>query len=306
MVRKYNPLKLKGSDKLLQPLSIIMSGYRKWDKPVEKKQPVGIDVPELLCTLGQMGFASEKDAVLGDWVLIAFYYLLRVGEYTQKSSRQETKQTVEFRMMDVTFFTDDGPEGKIRQLPLDASDEDILNAKGATLRLGNQKNGWKNVCVFHFANGDAILCPVRALGRRYVHICAHSPSNPKEKLSAYFVNGKRFFLRDKDVSAGLKAAAKRLDYEFGRGIPIDAIDTHSLRAGGANALHLNGYSDREIQKMGRWTSDTFKEYIRENISIFSEGMSKAMKKDFQFVNVHAGAIKDVTEYAIDTPYAAAA
>lgn len=43
--------------------------------------------------------------------------------------------------------------------------------------------------------------------------------------------------------------------------------------------------------MGRWISDTFKEYIRKNLSIFSDGMSKAMKMDFQFVNVHAGAVK---------------
>ena len=104
MVRRYNPLKLDGSDALLKPLSIIISGYKKWDKPVEKKQPVGIDIPELLCTMGQLSFATTQDSVLGDWVLIAFYYLLRIGEYTQKSSRQETKQTVEFRVMDVTFF----------------------------------------------------------------------------------------------------------------------------------------------------------------------------------------------------------
>ena len=99
-------------------------------------------------------------------------------------------------------------------------------------------------------------------------------------------------------------AAAKLDYPE-RGIPIGAIDTHSLRSGGANALHLAGYSDREIQKMGRWRSDTFKEYIRENLSVFSQGMSAAMKKTFKFVNVHGGVdadIVEVTEAMIASPY----
>ena len=32
------------------------------------------------------------------------------------------------------------------------------------MKLDNQKNGWKGVCVYHEANGKEFLCPVRALG----------------------------------------------------------------------------------------------------------------------------------------------
>lgn len=302
MVRRYNPLKMNGSDKLLQPLKIMMAGCRKWDKPTEKKHPVGVDVVELLCAMGQLGMSALKDAVLGDWVLIAFYYLLRVGEYTEKSTRQNSKQTQEFRLKDVIFF-EKGDNGNIRQMPRDVSAERVLNAVGATLRLSNQKNGWKNVCIFHFSNGDAINCPVRALARRFLHVKQHA-KNENEKLSAYWVKGKRFALKDRQVGAALKAATVKLGYPA-RGIPKESIDTHSLRAGGANALHLNGFSDREIQKMGRWRGETFKEYIREHLSVFSEGMSRAMKKDFQFVNVHAGIDSDVVDVTVDsinTPY----
>ena len=292
MDRNYNPLKMNGSDKLLQPLQLMMSGFKKWDKPVEKKLPVEADVVELLCMLGQLELASTKEAVLGDWALIAFYYLLRVGEYTEKSERGDSKQTVSFRMKDVTFFEFDSKK-RLTQMPRNASDERIMNAAGCTLRLSNQKNGWKNVCIFHFANGEDIACPIRALGRRYCHIRDNS-TNPEEKLSAYFVNGVRYHLKDREVGASLKAAAEKLDYPE-RGIPIESIDTHSLRSGGANALHLAGYSDREIQKMGRWRSDTFKEYIRENLSVFSQGMSTAMKKTFRFVNIQGGMDHDLQE-----------
>ena len=60
------------------------------------------------------------------------------------------------------------------------------------------------------------------------------------------------------------------------------------------ALHLSGYSDRKIQKMGRWTSNTFKEYISEQLNLFTKGMSKAMSQRFNFVNVEGGVLRDVT------------
>ena len=49
----------------------------------------------------------------------------------------------------------------------------------------------------------------------------------------------------------LKLAGATLNYPSDKGIPIDRINTHSLRSGGANALALAGYSDTQIQKMGQ-------------------------------------------------------
>ena len=61
------------------------------------------------------------------------------------------------------------------------------------------------------------------------------------------------------MSAALKSATTASNYPYLKGIPIDRVDTHSLRSGGENALSLAGYSDRDIQKMGRWRGETFKE-----------------------------------------------
>jgi hypothetical protein len=72
-------------------------------------------------------------------------------------------------------------------------------------------------------------------------------------------NGKQLDITDKCIRNGLKLAATALNYPKNCGIPVERVDTHSLRIGGANALHLAGYSDREIQKMGRWRGETFKE-----------------------------------------------
>ncbi len=87
-----------------------------------------------------------------------------------------------------------------------------------------------------------------------------------------------------------------------KGIPIDRIDTHSLRSGGANALSLSGYSDTQIQKMGQWRGVTFKEYIREELACFSKGMSKSMKRKFDFVNIAGNAFNTITDNLINREY----
>ena len=51
----------------------------------------------------------------------------------------------------------------LRQLPINALVEEILSADGATLKLDNQKNGWKGVCFYQEHNEDEIFRPVRAL-----------------------------------------------------------------------------------------------------------------------------------------------
>ena len=79
----------------------------------------------------------------------------------------------------------------------------------------------------------------------------------------YWVGGRRKYLNADNMSAALKFATATLNCPYLKGIPIGIVDNHSLRSGGANALSLAGYSDRDIQKMGRFIGETFKEYIRD-------------------------------------------
>ena len=89
--------------------------------------------------------------------LVAFYYLLRVGEYTsthrnskgekkkKRTNKHKKKKTVNFRVCDVSFFKEDR-FGRLRRLQDDAPAKYIMLADGAALRLVDQKNGWKNDC----------------------------------------------------------------------------------------------------------------------------------------------------------------
>ncbi len=125
--------------------------------------PVQAVVPELLVKTAYKLGSSEQEKATANLTMIAFYYLLWIGEYTVKGTRNNSKQTVQFKYEDVTFFHKNNL-GQLQCLPRNAPNEFIATADGTTLKLDNQENGWKGVCVYHKTNGDSLNCPVRALG----------------------------------------------------------------------------------------------------------------------------------------------
>jgi hypothetical protein len=206
-----NPTKLPDSKDLLPQLAQTLEGWQKANPPTTKQLPIKADVPELLAATGAKPGMSELVKAVGDWTLIGFYCLLRVGEYTVKGSRNETRQMTQFCMRDVTFFRKDG-QGRLRQLSRHAPPWAVLSADGATLKLDNQKNGWRGVCIHHEANGDDYFCPVHALGRRYIHIRkGMGTTDGKMFLSAYFFDGCCYDVMDKNIRDALKWAAATLD-----------------------------------------------------------------------------------------------
>jgi hypothetical protein len=299
-----NPTKILGSEKFLPALQIMLDGYTKADPPTQKKLPVEVDVPELLVEMGYGKSESIQSQAIGDLSLIAFYYLLCIGEHTVKRQRDWTKrarkQTVQFKVEDVTFFKMD-KHGILQCLPRNAPFSLIMTAESVTLKLDNQKNRWKGVCVHQEANREAFNCPVKALARRVIHIHENG-RDQKALLLAIYVEGVSYDVTGDDISKGLKMAATLLNYPPTRGIPIKRVDTHSLRSGGANALAMSGCSDTQIQKMGRWKGAMFKEYIREELACYSAGMSSKMKQNFKFVNISGTAYNDVTGKCLEEDY----
>ncbi len=82
----------------------MLDGYSKSDPPTRKMLPVKADVPKLLVEMGYGKGGSIHAQAIGDLAMIAFYYLLRIGEYTVKGKRNNTKQTVQFKLEDLIFF----------------------------------------------------------------------------------------------------------------------------------------------------------------------------------------------------------
>ena len=92
-------------------------------------------------------------------------------------------------------------------------------------------------------------CQFKALARRCIQIRQHT-KNRNTFICAYCDEVGTGSVTDNQIRFAVKFAAKALHYDK-RGIPIDGIDTHSLRSGGACGLKLAGYNVVEIKKMGR-------------------------------------------------------
>jgi hypothetical protein len=91
-------------------------------------------------------------------------------------------------------------------------------------------------------------------------------------------------MRATGINSALKAAVTHLDMKK-HGFKVTQINSYSLRAGSAMALHLNNIPTHTIRKMGQWSIDTFLDYIHEQIAIFSAGLSTAVGKNIFFHNI---------------------
>jgi hypothetical protein len=99
-----NPTKVMGPGKFLPGLQIILDGHRIKDPTTKKKLLVEANDPELLFEMGCGPSGSALGQAVKDLTLIAFYYLLRIGEYTVKGIRNESKRTIQFELERITLF----------------------------------------------------------------------------------------------------------------------------------------------------------------------------------------------------------
>ena len=179
------------------------------------------------------------------------------------------------------------------QLPDNASEAEMMTAEAATIQITNQNNGIGGACVHHCAiNNEALVCPVKALVRRLLHIRRHT-RNKNTLLNAYWDEVGQGAVTDANIRFAMKYSAAALRYDK-RGIPIDRIDTHSCRSGGACAMKLAGYDDSAIRKQGRWApnSNAFMEYIQQQLSTFTKGMAERMRAVDVFTNMEGGVTRE--------------
>ena len=213
-----------------------------------------------------------------DLATIAFFYLLRVGEYTRP--RNSRTNTVPFSVEDITFRR----QGRLIPITASTTLTQLYQADEATIRMPNQKNGHKGECITQNAHHHQ-HCPIKALARRVHHIMSHGGTH---STKIFNVRTPMFTLwqhvKADQISTLLKWAAGEHGL-YTRGYTPEDVSSHSLRAGGAMALFLNGASTITIRKMGRWRSDTFLMYIHEQISAFNAGLSVKMCREIAFHHI---------------------
>jgi hypothetical protein len=263
------------------PLERLIEGFRRDDPPSTPQLAVPIMVANA-CFDAAEAFTDPKTQATGYLVFIAFYYLLRVGEYTKprmvtrNNTRVLATQTKQFQFDNVGFFKNN--EVVARQSPLSL----LLQCDSATLKISNQKNGRMGETIHQKSTG-ARRCPVKALAKRIHHINCNM-GGPTCLLCDYFANDEWHSVRSNDIIAMVRMAAKMLHLDK-QGIDPDLIGAHSLRAGGAMALKLHGFDNITIMKMDRWTSLKFTQYIHNQIAHLAKDISKKMNIPLPFVNI---------------------
>jgi hypothetical protein len=132
-----DPRRPPSSKELHLAISRLLSTY--WNADPATKSQIALPV-EVIAGIMQHEGVSDSPGVraAADLILVAVYYLLRVGEYTKPTGKCVTR-TTQFRLQDVTFWKDTG-NGNLLRLPFNVAEADILAASAAILTLDNEKN----------------------------------------------------------------------------------------------------------------------------------------------------------------------
>ena len=217
--------------------------------------------------------------------MCAFFFACRSCEYLKVKGPRRTKTITKG---DIRFR-----KGRT-VLPHDSPDLHL--ADNVAVRFRDQKNRIKGAWRTVWATSDLDANPVISFARVIRRILLLPGSTDETFLYNYTATSNRAFLAitDANMITALRAAVTiigpaELGYEAAD------VGTHSIRSGAAMALVLSGHEAWRIMLTGRWQSQAFLVYIREQIQEFSKGVSERMISNPDFYHV-----PDIDAWATNT------
>ena len=217
-------------------------------KRLKRKQGAKLPVtPEMLhwlatnLRLGQRGSEPDsQDVRVWTVVVLSFFYLLRISE-----------------ALNLVF-------GDLQPRRDGAYVKDWGQVSATTVLISGSKTDQYNLgCLRTQFRVGGVICPVGAV-KVWASTCGTEPS------SSIAGSGRGRVTREL-VQHWLRAAATA------SGVPPSRIGTHSLRVGGATAMHRAGWELPRIQRFGRWSSGAFHGYLWDHHEM-TEGVAASMLK----------------------------
>ena len=278
----------------------IAQQLRCWTKaeaPPSRVRPVPITLVTFLLNLAYApspDLRSPAECAFADMVCIAFFFLLRPGEYTGT-----TNDDAAFRLDDVSLFLGS------RKLDLVTSpDRELEAATSTSLYFTTQKNQRKGDSIAHGKSLHPLCCPVRSITRfvlrhrDWFRRSGH-PLDLTAKLATYYTNHNIISIRATDITKQLRFAATAL--EPSTGIPPSRISARSLRAGGAMAL-LCAHTDTDtIKLLGRWHSDAMMQYLHQDCLPVMNRLARKMYNHGKYSFLPSQTVPTTVPAAADAP-----
>lgn len=270
-----DPRLLPGTKDMHLAFERLFKSYRNKDPAPRSQVALPVTIFEnIVATEGQSPDLLENS--IADIITLSFFFLLRVGETTVPSTKRTTR-TVQFRRRDVTFWRIH--HNQRHKTSPNAPLHDLLAADAVTLKLDNQKNSIRNATLDH-ERVPGGFSPTEAAARLY-HNSRRAYPHSDDALLCFFAPNQA--VTATHIHQVLQRAAIRL-LLWDQGYDLDRIGTHSIRASGAMALHLNNIKPETIMLIGRWRSQTWLTYIHTQIAAFSAGVSRLMTRPIPFYN----------------------
>ena len=246
----------------------LTSLYRAWanlDPAPVRVKPLPIQVihrAQAWVTLAP----TPADQATIDMIWLAYFFLLRPGEYCLSSDNQP----LTLRSVGLLI-------GTRRLNPLRDPAEDLLRATHVAITFDNQKNRERGEVVGHARSQHSLACPVLATVRRVLAVRANhaSPSTPLCSFRAH----KTMHVTSGMCTTMLRSACSSIPH---LGFDPSNIEARSLRSGGAMALLCGGIDKNVIQLVGRWKSDAMFRYLHAQALPLIRDLSRVMLRHGAF------------------------
>ena len=256
-------------------LSRTWAAWKKQDPPPNRVKPIPISVIRRISIIAQhLDSSSTLLRAAADMIIIAFFYLLRPGEYTDSPS-----DTVPFTFEDVQLSI-----GQQRLNLLTCPLAELREARFASLTFTNQKNGVRGEVIGLGRSGDPFICPVLAIIRRIIHLREHSAPLSTPLARVYHTNStiSKRTVTPKLITKTLRDAVTYLGPNLG--FLASDVSARSLRAAGATALLVGKVDTNVITLLGRWRSDEMLRYLHLQAEPIMRNFSRIMlNADFSLI-----------------------
>ena len=229
---------------LRSPLvDMVLSGRANWDeiqaRPTPQRLPMTIKKLELMRAVLELDRTRDpitKAAIMAA-ACLCFWGSFRMGEILPVRARKvDPENTLLRKDISVAEKTVDGRRMTMLRVKLKSSKESRAYCRGTIIEV--------------FGNGTK-TCPVAAF-LKYIGLCGNMDQD-----SSAFRTGDGWALRHARMNRELKMILSPY-------LSYGSISGHSFRAGIASLMAERGMTDEEIRCQGRWSSESFKRYIKLN------------------------------------------